>query len=395
MPRKIEIELTSQRNDGYWTWRALGAREPKGLLANAMLAFDAKVGDLLTLEAEFNMDGIEIVGAFQQQPKNTPLPETLEILGSKSDQPLVTTKLVSNDKSNDRRSKDSQKRNKKAENRRQHNRERDAEPKFKRLRPNRIHREALIKELPEDQKAVAAKIMRDGISATEQTLRLERKKQRQMQDSNNNTAQVDKADTNSELDMIRNLLVPMRAAEWRDRADAALAGFAELDLRDLRSVVGAADLGAVDEVAKALAEQLRSQLTARVDKEHSEWLAEVAATLADGRMIRALRLSTRPPKAGVPLPQDIVTRLTEAASAALNNETPSKRWMMVLGAVAFSPVRRTVQPHGIPDKPDQELLAEVKKLSERVPHIAALFGIDPTPPPKRSKRNQKSQAAKQ
>ncbi len=395
MPRKIEIELTSQRNDGYWTWRAVGAREPKGLLANAMLAFDAKVGDLLTLEAEFNMDGIEIVGAFQQQPKNTPLPETLEILGSKSDQPLVTTQLVSNDKSNDRRSKDSQNRNKKAENRRQHNRERDAEPKFKRLRPNRIHREALIKELPEDQKAVAAKIMRDGISATEQTLRLKRKKQRQMQDSNNNTAQVDKADTNSELDMIRDLLIPMRAAEWRDRADAALAGFAELDLRDLRSVVGAADLGAVDEVAKALAEQLRSQLTARVDKEHSEWLAEVAATLADGRMIRALRLSTRPPKAGVPLPQDIVTRLTEAASAALNNETPSKRWMMVLGAVAFSPVRRTVQPHGIPDKPDQELLAEVKKLSERVPHIAALFGIDPTPPPKRSKRNQKPQAAKQ
>ena len=178
----------------------------------------------------------------------------------------------------------------------------------------------------------------------------------------------------------------MRAAEWRDRVEAALAGIDELDLRDLRSVVVASESGATDEDAKALAEELRAKLTERVDREHAEWLAEVAATLADGRMVRALRLSSRPPKAGVPLPQDIVTRLTEAANAALTSETPSKRWITVMGAVAFSPVRRTVQPMGIPEKPDEELLAEVKKLSERIPHIAALFGVESTPPPKRPRR---------
>ena len=185
----------------------------------------------------------------------------------------------------------------------------------------------------------------------------------------------------------------MRAAEWRDRVEAALAGIDEIDLRDLRSVVVAADAGATDDEAKAMADDLRTKLSERVDREHAEWLAEVAATLADGRMVRALRLSSRPPKAGVPLPQDMVTRLTEAASAALTSDTPSKRWNTVLGAVAFSPVRRTVQPQGIPEKPDEELLAEVKKLSERVPHIAALFGIEPTPPPKRNRRGAGSPSA--
>ena len=182
------------------------------------------------------------------------------------------------------------------------------------------------------------------------------------------------------------LLSRMRAAEWRDRVDAALAGINEIDLRDLRSVVVAAESGASGNEAKALAEELRTKLAERVDREHVEWLAEVAATLADGRMVRALRLSARPPKAGVPLPQDMVTRLTEAANAALASDTPSKRWITVLGAVAFSPVRRTVQPQGIPENPDKELLAEVKKLSERVPHIAALFGVEPTPPPRRGRR---------
>ena len=178
----------------------------------------------------------------------------------------------------------------------------------------------------------------------------------------------------------------MRAAEWRDRVEAALAEVDEIDLRDLRSVVVAAEAGAGDDEAKAMAEELRAKLAERVDREHAGWLAEVAATLADGRMVRALRLSSRPPKAGVPLPQDMVTRLTEAANAALASDTPTKRWIAVLAAVAFSPVRRTVQPQGVPENPDKELLAEVTKLSERVPHIAALFGIEPTPPPKRPRR---------
>jgi len=455
--RRIDIELTSQRPDGSWTWRAAGAREPKGELAGDLIAFSANVGDELTVEAEFHMDGIEIIEAFESKKKR-PMPETLEILGSGRDQPLVTTQLVPSRKSRDRDRprgdrrgrQDRRSRGDRKERDHQESRRQDDRPKAKRLRPGRTHRQALIEDLPEDQQSVAERMVREGVSSVEQALRDQRKKARDAAKAKKEAAQeaakeaetpqtepadtepaaetpqtepadtepaaetpqTEPADTSEEatntdtaaetpqtepaddfLSAAGKLLPRMRAAEWRDRADAALAGIDEIDLRDLRSVVVAAEAGAADEEAKALAEELRTKLTERVDREHAEWLAEVAATLADGRMVRALRLSSRPPKAGVPLPQDMVTRLTDAASAALTSDTPTKRWTTVLGAVAFSPVRRTVQPQGIPEKPDKELLAEVTKLSERVPHIAGLFGVEPTPPPKRGRRGTGKQAS--
>ena len=447
MSRRIEIELTSQRPDGSWTWRAAGAREPKGELANELLGFPASVGDELTVEADFHMDGIEIIEAFAHKEKR-PMPETLEILGSGRDQPLVTTQLVSGGKGRDRdrgdrRGRDrgdrrdgrdrGDRRDGRDRGERREFRREDDQPKSKRLRPGRTHRQALIDSLPEEQKPVAEKIMRDGVASVEQALRDQRKKARDEAQARREAAkqaaqarreaakeaaeavpaqaeEPDKAaeerapapeqattpkteEPDSFLRAAAKLLSRMQAAEWRDRVEAALAGMDEIDLRDLRSVVVAAETGATDDEAKALAEELRTKLSERVDREHAEWLAEVAATLADGRMVRALRLSSRPPKAGVPLPQDMVTRLTEAANAALTSETPTKRWATVLGAVAFSPVRRTVQPQGIPEKPDQELLGEVTKLSQRVPHIAALFGVEPTPPPKRPRRGGNPRAA--
>ena len=388
-------------------------------MAGDLITFAATAGDELTVEAEFHMDGIEIIEAFEPKKKRA-MPETLEILGSGRDQPLVTTQLVAGRKGRDRDRdrgdrRDRQDRRGRGERRdrdRPDSRREDDRPKAKRLRPGRTHRQALIDGLPEEQKPTAEKMMRDGISSVEQALRDRRKKARDAAkpkpeakpeaEAKPETESAPEAESTPEADstddfltVAAKLLPRMRAAEWRDRVEAALAGFDDIDLRDLRSVVVAAEAGATDDEAKALAEELRTKLSERVDREHAEWLAEIAATLADGRMVRALRLSSRPPKAGVPLPQDMVTRLTEAANSALTSETPSKRWATVLGAVAFSPVRRTVQPQGVPEKPDQELLAEVTKLSERIPHIAALFGIEPTPPLKRGRRSPRPQPAAQ
>ena len=47
MSRRIEIELTSARPDGSWTWRVAGAKQPKGVVEGALLPDDAKVGDVL------------------------------------------------------------------------------------------------------------------------------------------------------------------------------------------------------------------------------------------------------------------------------------------------------------------------------------------------------------
>src|SRR3954453_7270545 len=94
MPRRIEIELTSSRDDGTWTWRAAGAREPKGTMPSSLLEGSAKVGDVLKVDAEFFVDGIQITGVV---PTKGARPERglLEIIGSgKADEPLVTTTLA-------------------------------------------------------------------------------------------------------------------------------------------------------------------------------------------------------------------------------------------------------------------------------------------------------------
>ena len=93
-----------------------------------------------------------------------------------------------------------------------------------------------------------------------------------------------------------------------------MANVDELDLRDLRSVVNAAGDGGRDEEARALATQLREALANRVEKEQSAWLAELADMLREGRTVRALRLSSRLPKAGAIIPADLSNQLVEQAT---------------------------------------------------------------------------------
>jgi hypothetical protein len=181
------------------------------------------------------------------------------------------------------------------------------------------------------------------------------------------------------------LLPALHAAEWRDRAEAAVAHLDDLDLRDLRSVVVGAETAAKGDEALALSAQLREGLTARVDREQAEWLAELAETLKEGRVVRALRLSSRPPKAGAPLPADLAAKLAEAASASLTADTFPDRWATVLDALSFSPARLTVVPASKPETPSEELLAVIRRMADRVPKVAEAFGIEPVAPSRRAR----------
>jgi hypothetical protein len=167
------------------------------------------------------------------------------------------------------------------------------------------------------------------------------------------------------------------AAVWRDRAEAAIAAVDELDLRDLRSVVNAAGDAGRDEEARALAAQLREALANRLEKEQAAWLADLADTLQAGRVVRALRLSSRPPKAGAPIPGDLANQLVDAASTALTADTGQERWATVLDALAFSPIRRRVVPQSLPTKLSPQLRATVARVGTRLPEIAHIFAIEP------------------
>jgi hypothetical protein len=119
-----------------------------------------------------------------------------------------------------------------------------------------------------------------------------------------------------------------------------------------------------------------------VEHAQAEWVDELTSTLAEGRVVRALRLSSRPPKAGTILKPELMAKLTAAAGAALTAEAPAERWAIVLDAITFSPVRAAVRPQSLPAEPSEELLATIRKVSTRVPDIAAAFGVEPTKAPR-------------
>ena len=69
MPIRIEIELTSSSPDGSWTWRAAGAREPRGVLDGSILPGGAEVGDQFRVETEKDVDGIRVLAVVPPKEK--------------------------------------------------------------------------------------------------------------------------------------------------------------------------------------------------------------------------------------------------------------------------------------------------------------------------------------
>ncbi|MEO1064048.1 MAG: hypothetical protein AAFZ07_21720 [Actinomycetota bacterium] len=402
MSRRLEVELTSERDDGTWTWRAAGAKQPKGVLDGGLLYDGVSAGDIVKVEAEFDLDGI-VVTAVVPPKKRKSEPERIELLGSGSSMPGVTTQLVGKrgggrrDRDDDRggrggrrgggrggersggregrREGGSRGRGERGGGRggeRREPRPRDDEPerpKPKRLRPGKAQRNAWVASLPEEQKPIAEQLVLGGIPAVRKAI-----------DTENTKAEQDgrpKVGAEPLLAMAEQLLPKLRSAEWMDRAEAAQRDLAELDLRDLRSVVVAAEDAARTDEAKALAQELRDGLTQRVEAEHQTWLDELNGLLADGRIVRALRVSSRPPKAGAPFPKDMADRMVAQANEALGSDVSQQRWGAVLEAVAYSPVRTQVEPAHLPERPGEELQETLRKIASRVPEIAGKLGVSP------------------
>lgn len=414
MSSRLEIELTSARPDGVWTWRKAGAKMPKGEVAGDLLPADTQVGDVLRADVEIMIDGVDIVAVLPPKGARKDRFESLEVVGTRKDEPLVTQTLApkgrggggggggrdrgprrDGDRSRgdrprgdrpggDRSGGDAARGDRPRRDRpggdgaRRDGTRRpapEAKPKAKRLRPGRTHRNAVLDSLAPEQRPIAEHVLRGGVPAVRQAV--------DKQNETNKAQGLPEIHGKELVALAEGLLPKLRAAEWRDKADNALSILPELDLRDLRSVVVAADTGARDEESRAIAQQLRDGLTRRVEEEHAAWLRELAETIAESRVVRALRLSSRPPKAGAPIPADMTAKLTELATANLTLETSQERWAMVLDALAFSPIRTAVTPVAVPAEVSAELTAAITKVASRVPHIATLFGIDGAAAPKR------------
>jgi hypothetical protein len=403
MSRRIEVELTSNRGDGTWTWRAAGAREPKGVVDGALLG-SAGVGDVVKVEVDSTIDGLVVLAVIPTKEAKAPKAETLQLLGSRRDEPLVTTTLTGkrprdDDRGGRRGGRGGPRRERsgggprgeggrrpddrgdkrgdaRGDNRGdgRHRRPRaapesdaPARPAPKRLRARRTHRNAYLAGLPEEQRPLAELVLQGGVPALRQALERQSAVAREHGQPEVRGGVL--------VELAERLLPDLKAAEWHDRAEAALKQVDDVDLRDLRSVVSAADRAGRDDARRQLADELRSALSARVEREHQAWLDELTVTVQEGRIVRALRLSSRPPKAGAPLPADLAARLAEQATTALTADVSQERFATLLEAVSFSPVHLRVAATSIPAEPSADLLSMVRRIATRVPAVAAQFGV--------------------
>lgn len=408
MSRRIEIELTSERPDGTWTWRAAGARQPKGDIPAGIVPDEASVGDVVKADADFTIDGIDILEVITSK-RVRKQPELLELIGSGGDTPGVTTQLVERkgrrrdrdrdwdrDGDGDRRRRrdrsggddrdrggrgDRGDRGERGD--RRPRRERPPErPRAKRLRAGKAHRSEVLNALPPEHQPIAEQVLRGGIPAVREAIV---KQNEQAKKENRPEIPQDQL-----VDLAEKLLPQLRAAEWRDRADAALAGIDEIDLRDLRSVIVAADSAGRDPEAMAIRDQIQEGLNRRVEIEHTQWIKDMGDELDAGRFIRVLRLTSRPPKAGTPIPVDISSRLITTLNERLTAELSQDLWSQTLDALAFSPIRSSITITARPEEPNADLMETVKKVGSRLPEIAVLFGLDPAALAAESRRSRSS-----
>jgi hypothetical protein len=448
MSHRIDVELTSARQDGSWTWRAAGARQPKGVLEGSVLYSGAKVGDVVRAEAEFELEGISILSVLPPKDKKRSESERLEIIGSPVRQEGVTTSLVRpsgrrgrgdregdagrrsgrrqangapdnrpgrerrgprrdgavtrgrEDANTDARGRPEKQRPSRSSETR-HDAARDSSrrgaesvgrtagrparssedagdggakaPRPKRLSPANVHRDAALAGLSPEQRPIAEQVLKGGIPAVRSAI-----------DAQNEQARAaDLPEVNGEalLSIAEELLPRLKAAAWRDRADAASAAVDDISLRDLRSVVAGADTVARDDETRLLARTLREALERRVAKLREQWVEEITRALDEGRLVRALRVSAHPPEPTARFPADLAIRMSEAAGEAMAPDTSTERWTTLLGAVADSPVRRMVKPHGLPRDPADSVVQAARQASGRVPALAGLLGIQMPPPP--------------
>ncbi|MHB1508513.1 MAG: hypothetical protein ACYCST_00420 [Acidimicrobiales bacterium] len=182
------------------------------------------------------------------------------------------------------------------------------------------------------------------------------------------------------LALAEELQPDVKAAIWMDRAEAALANIEELGLRDLRATVVAA--APRDDDGRALERQLREGLEKRVAKLRVDWEEHLTQSLAEGRVLQALRLSARPPEPTARFPAALIERLVNQVGAAMSAETPPDRWIALLEAVVACPVRRQIRPAGIPEDPSGSVPRKAREAAGRVPALATMLGMAMPPPPK-------------
>lgn len=442
----MEIELTSAKDDGSFTWRAAGARQPKGVVVADLLSPAAKVGDVLRVDAEVEVDGITILSVLPGRTKATPAGR-IELLQSSTPSPGVTTALLSEGSPrNDRRdllagSRRPERRPSRASGgpapgTRQRPPQGPGSPAARTRsagqapegrvapRPQRERVQTTPRSsIPPREVSSTANLARDRArdprraderdSPRRQPFRLEPgsvhrdeliatlpAEQRPIaeqlalgglpgvrralaQEREHARAEGRPEVTGEAIVALAEQLLPrVKQAIWHDRADAVKAHLDKVSLRDLRTTVTSASPH--DDPTRTLARTLREELDGRLTKLRTTWESQITHALEEGRVLQALRLSGQPPEPTARLGAALVGPLAERAGAAMTSDTSPERWLAILDGAAASPVRRQIRPLGMPEDPTGELRRRAIKAAGSLPALASLLGLAMPPPPPKS-----------
>ncbi len=437
MAHRIDVELTSQTSDSTWTWRAAGAKQPRGTVGSDLVPTGAGVGSVLRAEVEITLDGTSVVALLPPKGKSEVRPvERIEVVGTPPKGPDVNVVLASKGK---RRRDDGQERPRDGSRRPAERRPRtgdgdrsqgsgrtrrregtdretasrdspgpatnvEGEPSRRRTAPARpgareaggrdhprrpaastAYRNAALATLKPEELPVAEQLLRGGIPAVRQAI-----------EEQNVRARADgrpEVTPGPLLAMAEQLRPVINLAIWKDRASVARTAGKDTPLRELRSIVASSSTVTLDEGGTELATALRAALQQRITALRERWVERITTSLDAGRVVDAVRASIRPPEPSTRLAAELAVRLSEAAGKSMAPDTSPEDWLALLEVVVESPVRRTVKPAGLPVGADESLLQEARKASGYVPELARLMGI-PIPPPPGPRRPVPARAAR-
>ena len=425
MPRRIEIEITSLQGD-VATWRAAGAKMPKGVLNVDLVPGGPVVGGVYRADIEQYMEGLEVVSVMPPKTASPldPRKERIELLPSTKSVPDVVVTYATKGRGPRRDSDRDSARGargagrdgaRREESRRPSSRpardgaasndrpdltdrsarpergarperterpSRGARPAGRGARPERparpagppvttTHRNALLATLSPEQLPVAEQLLRGGIPAVRAA---------GAEQNKNATAQGRPTVDPVTIDRIaEELLGRTNLAMWKDRAAGGIAAGRELRLRDLRAVVTSAKTVSLDDEARTQLKELQASLTARLEALRTQWVEKLEAAVAAENPVTALELVVRPPDMSTRISAEMATKVIALVSSSLTAEQEPARWREIVTLAAETSIRRNVKPVGIPE--DAECHALAVKNAGAIPELAKLLGMKVPPPP--------------
>ena len=410
MSRRIEIEITSLNGD-VATWRAAGAKLPKGTLSAALVQGGAVVGNVYRADVENYMDGIEVIAILPPKTASPldPRKERLEIIVKENTGPDVVVTYAPKGRGGrrDGERREGDRKDSKRSPSRPGSKDRGGAPTGEKSergprterparsdRPARpsgartggpvvapittIYRNALLATLSPEQLPVAEQLLRGGMPAVRSAVAEQNK---------NATAQGRPTIDAETIDRIaEELLGKTNLALWKDKAAGAIGAGRELRLRDLRAVVTSAKTVSLDDEGRLQLKELQTALTSKVDHLRAVWNEKLETALNSKNVAETLRLVARPPDLSTRVTAEMAAKVVTMTSEALTAELDPAAWNEIVTLAVDTSIRRNIKPVGIPANEVSKALAI--KNAGAIPELAKLLGmpVPPPPPPSRAPR---------